>query len=174
MVKPSAFAVLRLPVGLLLADLGVTKTHSRPHVSNDNPFSEAQFKTLKYRPGLPGAVRLDPGLRGLLPTLLPLVQHRTPSFGSRPADASRRAPQPSRAARCREGDCARHGLCRAPGTPPRRAAPPSGASGRGVDQSTPKYRALANCIGATSVSACSARRLRLACHRAFRWRARRG
>ncbi len=41
------------PVALLLADLGVTKTHSRPHVSNDNPFSEAQFKTLKYRPGFP-------------------------------------------------------------------------------------------------------------------------
>jgi len=38
---------------LLLADLGVTKTHSRPHVSNDNPFSEAAFKTLKYRPGFP-------------------------------------------------------------------------------------------------------------------------
>jgi len=41
------------PVALLLADLGVTKSHSRPHVSNDNPFSEAQFKTLKYRPGFP-------------------------------------------------------------------------------------------------------------------------
>ena len=41
------------PVALLLADLGVTKTHCRPHVSNDNPFSEAQFKTLKYRPGFP-------------------------------------------------------------------------------------------------------------------------
>jgi putative transposase len=41
------------PVALLLADLGVTKTHSRPHVSNDNPFSEAQFKTLKYRPEFP-------------------------------------------------------------------------------------------------------------------------
>ena len=37
----------------LLADLGVTKTHSRPHVSDDNPFSEAQFKTLKYRPDFP-------------------------------------------------------------------------------------------------------------------------
>jgi putative transposase len=41
------------PVTLLLADLGVTRTHSRPHVSNDNPFSEAQFKTLKYRPEFP-------------------------------------------------------------------------------------------------------------------------
>lgn len=40
-------------VGQLLADLGVTKTHSRPHVSNDNPYSEAGFKTLKYRPGFP-------------------------------------------------------------------------------------------------------------------------
>jgi len=38
------------PVAFLLGDLGVTKTHSRPHVSDDNPFSEAQFKTLKYRP----------------------------------------------------------------------------------------------------------------------------
>ena len=40
-------------VALLLADLGVTKTHSRPYVSNDNPFSESAFKTLKYRPGFP-------------------------------------------------------------------------------------------------------------------------
>ncbi len=40
-------------VAQLLVDLGVTKTHSRPHVSNDNPYSEAQFKTLKYRPGYP-------------------------------------------------------------------------------------------------------------------------
>lgn len=40
-------------VALLLADLGVTKTHSRPHVSDDNPYSEAQFKTLKYRPEFP-------------------------------------------------------------------------------------------------------------------------
>ena len=38
---------------LLLSDLGITKTHSRPHVSNDNPFSESTFKTLKYRPGFP-------------------------------------------------------------------------------------------------------------------------
>jgi putative transposase len=41
------------PLALFLADLGVTKTHSRPHVSNDNPFSEAHFKTLKYRPDFP-------------------------------------------------------------------------------------------------------------------------
>jgi len=41
------------PVGLLLSDLGITKTHSRPHTSNDNPYSESQFKTLKYRPEFP-------------------------------------------------------------------------------------------------------------------------
>lgn len=46
-------AMTSKPVAFLLADLGVTKTHSRPQVSNDNPFSEAQFKTLKYRPGFP-------------------------------------------------------------------------------------------------------------------------
>ncbi len=41
------------PVAFLLADLGVTKTHSRPYTSTDNPYSEAHFKTLKYRPGFP-------------------------------------------------------------------------------------------------------------------------
>ena len=40
-------------VALLLSDLGVTKTHSRPYTSNDNPYSESQFKTLKYRPEFP-------------------------------------------------------------------------------------------------------------------------
>jgi putative transposase len=40
-------------VAQLLADLAITKTHSRPHVSNDNPFSESQFKTMKYRPDFP-------------------------------------------------------------------------------------------------------------------------
>ena len=41
------------PVAALLVDLEVTKSHSRPHVSDDNPYSEAQFKTLKYRPDFP-------------------------------------------------------------------------------------------------------------------------
>jgi putative transposase len=36
-----------------LEELGVTKSHLRPHTSDDNPFSEAQFKTLKYRPDCP-------------------------------------------------------------------------------------------------------------------------
>ena len=41
------------PLAMLLADLGVAKTHSRPRVSNDNPYSESQFKTMKYRPDFP-------------------------------------------------------------------------------------------------------------------------
>lgn len=40
-------------MALLMGDLGVTKSHSRPHVSDDNPFSEAQFRTMKYRPDYP-------------------------------------------------------------------------------------------------------------------------
>ena len=48
------------------ADLGVLKTHSRPCVSNDNPFSEARFKTLKYAPVFPGRFRVieDAGVFG--------------------------------------------------------------------------------------------------------------
>ncbi|SHE79906.1 Integrase core domain-containing protein [Ferrithrix thermotolerans DSM 19514] len=41
------------PVAHLLADLGVIKSRSRPHVSNDNPYSKSQFRTLKYRPDFP-------------------------------------------------------------------------------------------------------------------------
>jgi len=45
--------MLSRPLAFLLADLGVTKSHSRPYISDDNPFSEAQFKTMKYRPDYP-------------------------------------------------------------------------------------------------------------------------
>ena len=41
-------------VATLLTDLNITRSHSRPHVSNDNPFSEAAFKTFKYCPVFPG------------------------------------------------------------------------------------------------------------------------
>lgn len=45
--------MLSKPLAFLLADLGVTQSHSRPYTSDDNPFSEAQFKTMKYRPDYP-------------------------------------------------------------------------------------------------------------------------
>jgi putative transposase len=71
------------PVALLLADLGVTKTHSRPHVSNDNPFSEAQFKTLKYRPDFPERFGAIEDARGFCGTFLPWynVEHHHSGLG---------------------------------------------------------------------------------------------
>ena len=46
-------AMIAKSLALLLADLGISQSHSRPHVSDDNPFSESQFKTLKYHPAFP-------------------------------------------------------------------------------------------------------------------------
>jgi putative transposase len=57
-------------VAELLADLGVTKTHSRPHVSDDNPFSESQFRTFKYRPEFPDRFGSIQDARGLSRRLL--------------------------------------------------------------------------------------------------------
>ena len=54
------------PVAFLLADLGVTKTHSRPYTSSDNPYSEAQFKTLKYQPEFPERFGSIEDARGFL------------------------------------------------------------------------------------------------------------
>jgi putative transposase len=48
-------AMTSKPVAQLLADLRIGRTHGRPHVSNDNPYSEAGFKTLKYSPAFPGS-----------------------------------------------------------------------------------------------------------------------
>lgn len=50
-------------MAMLMADLGVTKSHSRPHVSDDNPFSEAQFRTMKYRPDYPKRFGSQPDAR---------------------------------------------------------------------------------------------------------------
>lgn len=50
-------------MALLMADLGVNKSHSRPHVSDDNPFSEAQFRTMKYRPDYPKRFGSQPDAR---------------------------------------------------------------------------------------------------------------
>jgi putative transposase len=63
------------PVALLLADLGVTKSHSRPHVSNDNPYSEAQFKTLKYRPAFPERFGSLEDARAFCRTFFPWYNH---------------------------------------------------------------------------------------------------
>ena len=61
------------------------RRHSRPHVSNDNPFSEAQFKTLKYRPDFPDRFGCIEDARAPLRRLLPLVQQRASPQRPRPA-----------------------------------------------------------------------------------------
>jgi putative transposase len=76
-------SMISKPVALLLADLGVTKTHSRPHVSNDNPFSEAQFKTLKYRPDFPERFGCLEDARGFCQVFFPWynTEHRHSGIG---------------------------------------------------------------------------------------------
>jgi putative transposase len=74
------------PVALLLADLGITKTHARPHVSNDNPFSEAHFKTLKYRPDFPPRFESLEAARAFCRGFFPWYnhQHRHSALGLLP------------------------------------------------------------------------------------------
>jgi putative transposase len=71
-------AMIANSVALLPADLGATKTHWQPHISNDNPYSESQFKTLTA-PRLPGSVRVAAGYPEFPDRLLPVAQHDAPS-----------------------------------------------------------------------------------------------
>jgi hypothetical protein len=106
------------PVAQLLLDLGVDRSHSRPRVSNDNPFSEAAFKTLKYAPVFPEAFGLLADARafcerffgyynhehrhsgiGLHTPCLGAPRHRGRDPGPPPADARRRARRPPRTVR---------------------------------------------------------------------------
>jgi putative transposase len=119
-------------LALLLADLGVTKSHSRPRVSNDNPYSEAQFKTLKYRPQFPprfGAARAC-----LLPGVLPLVQPGALSLEPGPAQAGDGALRPCRGGSPGSGRSARSRLRRASGAIRAPAAAAGGAARGGLDQ----------------------------------------
>jgi transposase InsO family protein len=63
------------PVALLLAGLGITQSDSRPHVSNDNPYSESQFKTLKYRPAFPARLPSIEAARAHCKDFLPWYNH---------------------------------------------------------------------------------------------------
>jgi putative transposase len=71
------------PVAVLLSDLGVTRSHSRPHTSNDNPYSEAQFKTLKYRPDFPARFESLEAARAFLRTFFAWYngEHRHSGIG---------------------------------------------------------------------------------------------
>ena len=70
-------------VAELLSFLGIKRTHSRPHVSNDNPYSEAQFKTLKYCPAFPERFGCIADARVVLRVVLLVLQPRPPSLGDR-------------------------------------------------------------------------------------------
>jgi putative transposase len=63
------------PVAQLLVDLGVARSHSRPHVSNDNPYSEAGFKTLKYCPAFPGSFGSIEDARAFCETFFAYYNH---------------------------------------------------------------------------------------------------
>ncbi len=71
------------PVALLLSDLGVIKSHSRPYVSDDNPFSESQFKTMKYRPQFPDRFGSIVDSRAFCQTFFPWynTEHRHSGIG---------------------------------------------------------------------------------------------
>ena len=71
------------PVALLLADLSVTKTHSRPYTSNDNPYSESQFRTMKYRPEFPDRFGCIQDTRAFCQTFFPWYNddHRHSGIG---------------------------------------------------------------------------------------------
>src|SRR5450631_753725 len=71
------------PVALLLADLSVTKTHSRPYTSNDNPYSESQFRTMKYRPEFPDRFGCIQDIRAFCQTFFPWYNddHRHSGIG---------------------------------------------------------------------------------------------
>ncbi len=73
------------PVAQLLVDLGVTRSHSRPRVSNDNPYSESQFKTVKYCPAFPETFGSLAGRPRLRAGVLQLLQPRAPPLRDRAA-----------------------------------------------------------------------------------------
>ena len=93
------------PVAFLLADLGVTQSHTRPHVSDDNPYSEAQFKTLKYRPDFPDRFASIEAARAVLPARSSpgtTTNTTTPGWACTPPPTSTTAP-PSRPGEKRAG-----------------------------------------------------------------------
>ena len=122
------------PVALMLADLGVTKTHSRPHVSDDNPYSESQFKTLKYRPEFPDRFGSIEDARVFCQRFFPWYNHEHRRQRNRAADAGYAALRHGITDHRAATKCARPSLCSYPGTlrphPPKAPAP----AHRGLDQ----------------------------------------
>jgi putative transposase len=134
------------PVALLLADLGVTRSHSRPHVPDDNPYSESQLRDPQAPPDLPRPVRLDPGRPLVLPGVLRLVQPRPLPQRHRPADPCRRALRSCRAGHRRPpGGAGRRLRCSSRAVRPHATHPAAAAPGR-LDQQAPQPNGGASAI----------------------------
>ncbi len=104
------------PVALLMADLGVTKTHSRPHVSDDNPYSESQFKTLKYRPEFPERFGSIEDARAFCQKFFAWYNQRASPQRDRPADSGNAALRNGRGGHRAETTGSRRSLCSQPRT----------------------------------------------------------
>ena len=131
------------PVAFLLADLGVTQSHSRPHVSNDNPYSEAQFKTLKYRPGFPARFGSIEAARAHCQAFFAWYnhEHRHSGLGLHTAadvhhGTRRRRPRPPRP-RPRPPPTASTLSASSAGPPPRQNCPPPPGSTRPRERKPP-------------------------------------
>ncbi len=128
------------PVAFLLADLGITKTHSRPYTSTDNPYLRGAVQDAQVPARLSRPLHLDRAGARVLPRVLWLVQQSPPSFRDRPDEPGdrppRAGPEGSRRARGRPEDRLR-GTARALYQP---AARPTRAPGRGVDQQAHRHR----------------------------------
>ena len=128
------------PVAFLLADLGITQSHSRPHVSNDNPFSEAQFKTLKYRPDFPGRFTSIEAARVHCQALLPLVQRSTSPHRAGTSHARRHSLRHRRNHPREAGRRARCRVRRPPGTLRPQATAATRTPDRNMDQPARQHR----------------------------------
>ena len=120
----------------LLADLGVTRSLSRPQVSDDNPFSEAQFKTLKYHPSVSRTVRRPGPGQDLLSIVLPLVQCRAQARGHLDADPRTSALRARRQRYRPQDNRAQHGMDHPSRTLRQRRSQTQTAPGGRLDQSS--------------------------------------
>ena len=122
------------PVAFLLADFGVTKTHSRPYTSTDNPYSESNFKTLKYRPEFPARFDSIDHARGHCRAFVDWYNHahRHSGIGLMTPAAVHHGQAPAASRRPRPGT--RSGLRPQPGTVRPQAASTARATDRRLDQ----------------------------------------
>ena len=159
----------------------MTRSHNRPHTSNDNPFSESHFKTLKYQPRFPQRFGCIEDAKKLLPTVLQLVQPGPPPRRHRPHDPRPGALRPGRCrprrppANPRPSRSAKPPSASSTSRPRRPTNQPPPGSTRPRRTAVPEYRALMHqrnrqnaacpspgCPHAVSPAACVSRRRRLA------------